>query len=653
MGWAETISKLLSADFAKVDKTFEECRAQIDAVLSAAETLLKATDPAQLADASHAVSRLISDFAWPMLIQIQVEVPFWRRTAIKQLRTTLSGRLQTLLQLATVASTAPERLPQVSQALASLRASRTELDYLHSQSLLSVRTSRRWTFGVLSVAGLGMVLAFLGRFYIGLQTGIEPLSREIVFPPGPHEAIGKSQGIQLISAPRDLDPFLDDFSHFYFGKASRPVELVRKYEHDKNHDKGEYEIGQRWKFILRNKSRYLSEFVSSMEMRVTLEKPEQFPWRQMPVTPSIKARSQGHARVLLYNDGPGPGLDIEWTTESGTGLKIGEGKQWLLHDECELDVLQKANIAGSFWFSTRDIPTPIDTGSSVEDTDESHADPEFPVFYLMLDSPPNEELIPKNVFEHEGTWYEAVSTFQRFKQVTPTATNEKFVLNLKYSSIDGQQKTLHLSDQLPEGCVFYEKESSLLDYDPRETRTTSYKVVRSVQETVTKVENVLLAFSNPPLQPRGVDLLVEYFFVDTNNVETGRSRAQSFPVDRYLNPRGHICLYLDLANPRSGTYIVEVIVNGESIDQCRVRCIYPERLSFPSQLAERWKDIVRLRTVFETAPKDKEMPDDVHLPLTTDFEPFPVDSYPPAPAPAPAPAAPDPEDVPPPVSDDV
>lgn len=496
--------------------------------------------------------------------------------------------------------------------------------------------------GILSAGGIA-------AYYLGLKSGLEPVATEVLLPTGPFQHTSKED---LSTEPQDLASYFAEFSPYYFGLTNRfpshyyslpdlkqyglprteliapehemapPAPVPAASRGDGAPSSGTVSLAthrisqagetpeesheQLWRVILKNSSPYRSQFIGTMRVDVQLSRLVHFPWELLTVTPNLHVQPLGLDQFELLNTGIGPALDISWLLRTPDGLALGRGIVPMVFDEPE----SVNYLTEDFRFPTgqvncwpvvvADEPTPGNGRLPQAPADELEVPTAVRLLHPLFLRLPSEAIRTDDAeyFEYDGNWYETVWTVDRLAKITRVEYRTPAVTHVEYMSIAGRSDLHNAVHDLPAGVLFYVRADGLLERDPRlsiliapekRVKTATYSVARHVAE----------AIAMPPVQPKGVDLLVKSVRVSLKNLAIGEQASKSIEINEYLNPSGQLVLYLVVSEPTNARYQTRVHANGEQVHSFSIRTFVPTVTRFPKAPDSRTIEIDRLRRVFQ------------------------------------------------------
>jgi len=591
------------------------------------------------------LNELIREHPWGDYSTALETVPKRTQTRLRAVR----GDIHQLLAQASVitAPRDPTEALQVNEIREAVERASAGLDGLVGQAR---RSGRRRQLAVTSLVVLPSAVIALIAFFLHWQSRIEGVSASILFP----QVYSLSRDGNDVVKDRPSNAFMLEFSKFYFKRPNDfaqllferepgslffdlpPIEVpeapmapdpsasnsrrtraisvsVRKQEElpPRPIVTTEFEPTDPLpprrvllKCMLQNRSMIQQEFISSISVRLRLAKATAFPWDRLVTTTAIDSIPSSSG-FLLNNTGIGPALDVNWAIVTDSGLVLNDGQIPVMEFKKEIDFpwpgepVSPRGIRTKFYRGLRNDLAGTFYDIEMPDMVPSVGTMLSDEMFLVLNENPEEEK-PEIFFEHEGIWYETIRTLERLAELTRVVHDEPFNLRVEYECLRGKRYAVSYTGDLPEDTCWYVRRAGLLEYDPRDSVTATYKVVKMVPELRSVLEKLATYFEPPPLMPEGVNLVRHDIEIDCAGLGVDEVRSQTIASDTLLNPRGHVLLYTSLWDPRNGAYEVSVEVNGKAAQTFAFVAVVPDQWRFPDRAREQEEEIERLREYFRS-----------------------------------------------------
>ena len=593
MAWHEIFEKLLlPKNEDAIKHSFAKIRDSIRAIIDLTDSITVGksdkADP-KTKTLLQELQKAIADFSWSPILHLCNVVPFYRRTSIKQAAASLRAILSDFARVTNRDNFTEHTLAAIRDDTSTIRASFRKFDSLEVSCLLSARRQR---FVIRCFLAVIIILAIVATPIVTVcllqsQASVEPELTEVLFPIGPHE---KRYGNELSSKPANLDEFMLEFSKFYFNNVDcgcvssnhnnrfGEIFLEAAKEDLKNPLDVPPAPHQRIKVVLKNGSFWNTRFISSIETRVQLLEPLEFPWNKLTVTPSICiSHLDGCPNIFLHSVGIGPAVNLSWTLKNDSGTVLYKGKRWIVN---ELGFI--------------DLTSPGETVHNRVVNEETREF--FEPLYLEV-SKAKDNIDKDDFIGPDNKRYKIIRTPSQLSDITKTFSGNNFILMIAYQSIRGESYDTKFTGKLPNDIIYYATAPKLLEQKPGTTVNPGEELC-TYQPCCKRLADVLVAAFIPPApQPEGVNLLTHELKINVSNLFQKRQRVASVTCDRFLNPGGRVVLYLDLINARTGKYEILVKVDGKEIHKFTLNTLVPDKLKFPLEREKQWKEVQRLRSI--------------------------------------------------------
>lgn len=471
-----------------------------------------------------------------------------------------------------------------------------------SRELASLRVDvRRSIRKITTVSGLLLVLVGAGGYALRVSTrlerGLEGLSSTILWPPSAYVAEGEGDGRRLVPESSYRKRFIARFGDVYFGEEGQPPPpfgMPERFWDESSGAAQDRSSGNQegsdaeapvfiWKKVARNLSADDAFFASHIELEVTLEEQRHFPWDELDVTPVLEVDSEDLGGTIR-NAGSRPAYEVRYKATTPDGLEFAMGSCGRLLKGENGPIRPKAN-------------SELKGGLRVVD---EQGEFDWPVFHQTQMVPGSYgDPEPENYEERsvdgrelifiDGQCYETILTATRLKDVAEVLDEKDYRLKVEFESLTGEVHSIDTNEgPLPPEVVLFVRTGSLLDEIPWEDAATSAALRDYSPSRGSWNLPWVLGALDPRMrrvQREGDKVLSYQLRVDLDSLKEGESLREAIMPDQFLAPRGVLTISCRFDRPKTGTYRVDLIVNGTLMERTRVETLVPEFLSFDPEHA--------------------------------------------------------------------
>jgi len=363
------------------------------------------------------------------------------------------------------------------------------------------------------------------------------------------------------------------------------------------------------KVAMVNSSHLRSTFISSVSCHLMLQKAKQFPWDRLVVTPCLTiAPIDSYGAFTIHNIGIGPAIDVvvQVIARSGLVIKRQYFKRILDDGECHMPVpgedvsprdLADVNLEGLF-LNPRDEGLKVDYASRAVQMQSTKRFLKEPLYVKLQQS--RKLTNADKYFQLGDVWYEVVTSLDRLKEITPIAWNEPCDIKIDYQSLDDKSYSLCYTTDVDSEVVFYRRDLSVLEYDPRTPRpieNVTKQGTYAVRHGVDDLASLFVPFSDP----NGTALISCKLKCDISNASVRQPVSDILPVDRFLSPLGQLVVYLKVVGCTTGEYQLDVLVNGIQVQSYNLDLLAPDRFKFPYDADGQDNECKRIKGIFRQA----------------------------------------------------
>jgi hypothetical protein len=649
MDFQPLINLLGAAQVDEFQVLAEKIRAPLPALDGYAEVLAAALaggDAAQVATAAGALEDACDGYPTGVLQRLPTAASWINRKSAR----TFADSMQSALDRMRTAGASRD-----VAALAALRYElRTRSQELGSLQVRQARIHRRRTLLRRALVALLVIAPLAAAIYLRIQDGLEHISTEVIFPNVPCTAAtpDTESSLEVVSAiPANRVEFMHEFSKYYFGRenqfrskyleanpdsaqgeetapgtqapaappsASRPPGTRAETHFTSNEQSWggqsieDDHLRQRTKTLVRNRSHFTSTSGSTLPLTATLEQSDPFPWNEMSVSPRLTIEDQPRiprniASITIRNEGIGPALDVRWQLRSDSGLTIDHGATDLFHEGIlTIDLPRESDSVSPWPVAVGVYPWKGDRNRLGRYPRWDRVDALANADGIRLGKPlfrrvPDGVALPaddSDFFAHEGVNYETIHSLERLLELTNAVYREPFTLTIHYTAIDNVARDLRYRGDLPLEYCYYARHKDLLEFDPRQGELRERRAAEATFDFSRWVDLIAPAFSPPPGDPRGVDLLTLETSLDLRNLDQGMGRTTTVAVDKFLNPRGAIAFYMTLVDASPGRYRITLSASGMPVHEFHLDVSNPEYLHWPEDREARKIEVRRLQNIF-------------------------------------------------------
>jgi hypothetical protein len=490
------------------------------------------------------------------------------------------------------------------------------------------RSVRRTQTGIALALALVAAGTYVVQVALRLEQGLEPLSSDIVWPPSLYESVRDENTTRF--SIEDRDTFLAEFADGYFDGDGRipPFGLPATFR-----DEGEAEDRDAahvvWKAVSRNRSGDDALFVSRIEVVTTCVERTTFPWKELDVTPTLAVdMDRRPVRVSVTGNRPARNARCSGETESGVALVPSE-VDWILPDRpmryslrledmlwCDVDDDDRLELP--LFYVHEEPPTAIvESGldpwelreeameAAWADSGEESAEGPSGVAVDGARGVVDQRIQVLGLDRHgylrirsDGTefrtfgdpWFEVVDTVARLAEITTTRRGEEFTVTCEAEALDGAPVGVVGRGRFDGGRMYYAQLDELWDYLPADEAQNGDRESGLDSAGHYDVLTVLGAL-NPRLrrtQSEGEQLLSFSLGMNLGSLDEGDGDRRLLTPDAFLAPRGILALTCRFDTPGTGTYRVEVWINGERAESLQLETLVPEVTAFDPEHAPGW-----------------------------------------------------------------
>lgn len=316
------------------------------------------------------------------------------------------------------------------------------------------------------------------------------------------------------------------------------------------------------KLVLNNPSESFPIMVSTINTTITKDRDKPFEWEKTVTDPTFEVEPD-YDKLSLRITNPSAAIAVVVDVKSPDGNLLFTDSVEAISDRWSFDPFEDFET----WQLT-DADGFVDVDTLVFDFDDA----------LPSDS-------TETVMHTQPTEY--VTSPQRLIELTNGEVIDFITIALSYETLKGARKQVTLNYTLPKKLLIHDKDAPVLVL---KKWTRNYELDSSIRASIIaplaeQLYKGLGGEAQP--HPEGYNMIKTWANVDLSNViSKGNKQSVMTHIDKVLNPKGFVVMFLKIEPPSNGKFKVAISLNGERPSYFYIDALVPEEthFSYPESL---------------------------------------------------------------------